>query len=134
MPLEEVPAEIGEALREVEQEAAQAVATPSAEITVDAPNAGHANAVAPKRRGRPPKEKCPGCHSPLAKGRECPTCKAATAPRPAWEPLPIDDLRERLRMLAEAGVESYEDGAIKITLNHEARLARKDDRTPATRW
>jgi hypothetical protein len=55
--------------------------------------------------------------------------------RPAWEPLPIEDLRERLRVLAQSGVESYEDGAIKITINQQARLAgvaKQEDRRE--RW
>ena len=35
---------------------------------------------------------------------------------------PIEDLRERLALLKDACVESYEDGPLRIRLNPEARL------------
>jgi hypothetical protein len=110
----ELPPEIVAEVEAVEIEAAQAIASPSVPPK-------------PRRTGRPPKGKCPLCGEPLAVGKTCPCLADRFAPapvqRPAWEPIPLDDLRERLQLLTQSGVESYEDGAIKITINQQARLA-----------
>jgi hypothetical protein len=86
----------------------------------------------PRSRGRPPKGACPGCGQPLARGKTCPICipiARAQPPRPAWQPLPLDDLRERLQILQEAGADTYEDGQVKITFNLEAQRERALKRT-----
>jgi hypothetical protein len=124
----ELPPEIAAEVEAAEVEALRAVAPV---------------AVSPKPRkpGRPPKGACAACGEPLAVGKVCPCWSLKSPPpdlnipRPAWEPLPLEDLRERLTVLAQSGVESYEDGAIKITINQQARLAgvvKQEDRR--ARW
>ena len=125
-----LPPEIAADVEKVEVEAARAA---QAVLT------GMVAPPKPKKVGRPPKGACPLCREPLAVGKTCPCLaarlNAAPVQRPAWEPIPLDDLRERLQLLTQAGVESYEDGAIKITISQQARLAgaakREDQRT---RW
>lgn len=114
---EQIPPEIAAEVEAAETEAARAA------VEME-------NAAKPKRKGRPPKGKCQSCGEPLAIGKMCPCRVAADVPaeapppvRPAWEPLPIVDLRERLAILAQSGVESYKDGPIEITINQQARLA-----------
>jgi len=111
-----VPPDILAEVEAAEKEAEAAVVVP-----VDAP----VPSELPRGPGRPPKGKCADCGKPLARGRVCPCVlerlEQRQPSRPAWEPLPIEDLRQRLELLTQADVESYEDGQLKIQRNTSSR-------------
>ena len=49
-------------------------------------------------------------------------------------PLPLSDLRERVRILQEASVETYEDGGLRIKFDVEARKALLRPQGSTERW